>query len=76
MKHINIAMIIPNLVKAGFKLWETSKEWNAKKRIAIFVIIPVSLIIFSLVVWIVGPEYAQLAAQILTETMISISDSI
>lgn len=70
-----LVMLIPNLVKAGFKLWETSKEWNAKKRIAIFAIVPASLIIFSLVVWFVGPEYAQLAAQILTDTMIAISDS-
>ena len=44
----NLVMLIPNLAKAGFKLWETSKEWNAKKRIAIFAIIPASLIIFSL----------------------------
>ena len=72
----NLVMLIPNLVKAGFKLWETSKEWEAKKRIAIFAIVPASLIILSLVVWLVGPEYAQLAAQILTDTMTVISESL
>lgn len=71
-----LIMLIPNLVKSGFSLWEKSKEWNAKKRIAIFAIVPIALIIFSLVVWFVGPEHATLAAQILTETMQAFADSL
>ena len=69
-----LIMLIPNLVRSGLKLWEVSKEWNAKKRIAVFAITPVALILFSIVVGIFGKENAQVAAQILTEVMMSFAD--
>lgn len=70
-----LLMLVPNLVKAGFKLWETSKEWNAKKRIAVFAITPAALILFSIVVGVFGEQNAQIAAQILTEVMLSFADA-
>lgn len=69
-----LIMLIPNLVRSGLKLWEVSKEWNAKKRIAVFAITPVALILFSIVVGIFGKENAQVAAQILTEVMMAFAD--
>ncbi len=69
-----LIMLIPNLVRSGLKLWEVSREWNAKKRIAVFAITPVALILFSIVVGIFGKENAQVAAQILTEVMMSFAD--
>jgi len=69
-----LIMLIPNLVRSGLKLWEVSKEWNAKKRIAVFAITPVALILFSVVVGVFGKENAQVAAQILTEVMMAFAD--
>lgn len=60
---------IPSLVKAGFKLWEKSKEWSAKKRIAVLIVAPLALVATSLTVYFVGPEHAQFAVQLLTETL-------
>lgn len=65
---------LPNLVKAGFKLWEKSKEWDAKKRIVVFTVIPVSLIVFSIVVGLFGEENARVAAEILTQVMTAFAD--
>jgi hypothetical protein len=70
-----VLMLVPNLVKAGFKVWETSKEWSAKKRIASFAIAPAALILFSIVVGVFGEHSAQIAAQILTEVMLTIADA-
>lgn len=65
---------LPNLVRAGVKLWTKSKEWNTKKKIAVFAIAPVALILFSVVVGLFGPENAQIAAQILTEFMTAFAE--
>lgn len=69
-----LLMLIPNMVKAGVKLWSVSKEWNAKKRIAVFAITPIALILFSVVVGVFGQDNAQVAAQILTEVMMAFAD--
>lgn len=70
----NLLMIIPNLLKSGLTLWQASKEWNAKKRIAVFAITPAALILFSVVVGVFGEENARIAAEILTQTMTAFAD--
>lgn len=69
-----LIMFLPNLVKAGFRLWEKSKEWDAKKRMVVFTVIPASLILFAVVVGMFGEENARIAAEILTQTMTAFAD--
>lgn len=61
--------LIPNMITAGAKLWATHKEWSAKKKIAIYTLAPVSLIVFTLVVKYAGWENAAMAAQLITEML-------
>ncbi len=61
--------LIPNMITAGTKLWATHKEWSAKKKIVIYTLAPVSLIVFTLVVKYAGWENAAMAAQLITEML-------
>lgn len=61
--------MIPNMIAAGAKLWETHKEWSAKKKIAVYALAPVSLIVFTLVVKYAGWENAAMAVELLTEML-------
>lgn len=67
--------LLPNLVKGGLSLWEKSKEWNAKKRIAMMIAVPVSLVAVSSAVYAFGWESVAFAAQILTELLAAFSEA-
>lgn len=66
--------LLPRMITSGVKLWQSSREWSAKKRIAVFAIAPASLILFSVVVGVFGPDNAQIAAEILTAVMSAFAD--
>lgn len=72
----SLITLLPNLVRSGFSLWEKSKELDTKKRIALFAIIPASLILFSVVVSVFGEESARIAAEILTQVMTVIAEKL
>ena len=67
--------IIPNLVSAAAKLWTTHKEWSTKKKIAVYAIAPISLIVFTLVVKYAGWENAAMAAQLITEMLTAFAEA-
>lgn len=67
--------LLPNLVKSAFGVWEKSKEWSAKKRIAMFVLVPVSIVAVTLVVKYAGWDNALLATELITEMLQVFSES-
>jgi hypothetical protein len=57
------------MIAAGAKLWAAHKEWSAKKKIAVYILAPVSIVAVALTIKFGGWDTAVLAVQLITETL-------
>lgn len=66
---VGLKTFIPRLIKSVGGLFVKYKELNTKKKIAVVVSIPVSLIVFTLVLKYAGVENAEVAANLIIVTI-------
>ena len=64
---VKVLSILPTAINALGRAWEKSKEWNAKKKIVLFIGLPIIALFFILCVSFFGAANVNIALDLLVE---------